>query len=192
MKSKIEEWSKKNILTDWLLLPEYSANREAKFSSLHDKAPRKTRPSRANKVINICLNLISGNLGLDHDRVLFGRYAIPVMVRYIDKKNGQLSAEERDKLLFWYLQAGMWGRFSGSTESVIDQDLAVLEDGGNVLDNLIEQMRLWHGTLKVEPAHFSGWSLGARFYPVLYMLTRIGEAKDWGLGIPLKHVGENE
>src|SRR5690606_33124168 len=27
---------------------------------------------------------------------------------------------------------------------------------------------------------------GARFYPVLYMLTRGGEARDWGLGVPLK------
>jgi hypothetical protein len=192
MKSKIEEWSKNeyNFNLDWLLRSLNTVlTGEAKFSFLHDKSAQEVQEAlkRANKAINICLNLISGNLGLDHDRVLFGRYAIPVMVRYIDKKNGQLSAEERDKLLFWYLQAGMWGRFSGSTESVIDQDLAVLEDGGNVLDNLIEQMRLWHGTLKVEPAHFSGWSLGARFYPVLYMLTRIGEAKDWGLGIPLKH-----
>jgi hypothetical protein len=108
------------------------------------------------------------------------------MVRYIDQKNGPLSAVERDKLLFWYLQSGMWGRFSGSTESVIDQDIAVIEGGGDALDRLIEQMRLWHGSLRVEPGHFSGWSLGARFYPVLYMLTRIGEAKDWGLGIPLK------
>ncbi|NLM89504.1 MAG: DUF262 domain-containing protein, partial [Syntrophomonadaceae bacterium] len=179
MKSKIEEWSKNeyNFNLDWLLRSLNTVlTGEAKFSFLHDKSAQEVQEAlkRANKAINICLNLISGNLGLDHDRVLFGRYAIPVMVRYIDKKNGQLSAEERDKLLFWYLQAGMWGRFSGSTESVIDQDLAVLEDGGNVLDNLIEQMRLWHGTLKVEPAHFSGWSLGARFYPVLYMLTRIG------------------
>jgi hypothetical protein len=38
----------------------------------------------------------------------------------------------------------------------------------------------------VEPGHFTGWSLGARFYPVLYMLTRMGEARDWGTGLPLK------
>ena len=27
---------------------------------------------------------------------------------------------------------------------------------------------------RVEPGHFTGWSLGARFYPVLYLLTRDG------------------
>jgi len=108
------------------------------------------------------------------------------MVRYLDKLNGPLSEQARDKLLFWFVQAGMWGRFSGSTESYIDQDLAAIsgDDGG--LDKLLEQLRLWHGGLRVEPGHFTGWSLGARFYPVLYLLTRMGEARDWGTGLPLK------
>jgi len=54
------------------------------------------------------------------------------------------------------------------------------------LDRLIERMRLWQGGVHVEAEHFGGWSLGARFYPVLYMLTRVKEAKDWGSGLPLK------
>lgn len=57
-------------------------------------------------------------------------------------------------------------------------------DGG--FDKLLEQLRLWHGGLRAEPGHFTGWSLGARFYPVLYLLTRMGEARDWGTGLPLK------
>ena len=97
-----------------------------------------------------------------------------------------VDAIARDKLLFWFVQAGMWGRFSGSTETYIDQDLAALEGNDGGLDKLLEQLRLWHGSLRAAPAHFSGWSLGARFYPVLYMLTRMGEAKDWGTGLPLK------
>ena len=55
-----------------------------------------------------------------------------------------------------------------------------------VSTGLLEQLRLWHGSLQIEPAHFRGWSIGARFYPVLYALTRVGEAQDWGTGIALK------
>lgn len=138
------------------------------------------------KRVDTCLNLIGGRLGLDHDQVLFGRFAIPVMVRYLDQRSGALDAKERDKLLFWFAHAGMWGRFSGSTESFIDQDLAALEGEDGGLDKLLSQLRLWHGGLRVEPGHFSGWSLGARFYPVLYLLTRMGEARDWGTGLALK------
>ncbi|MFP7756262.1 hypothetical protein ACLG6S_16720 [Thermodesulfobacteriota bacterium B35] len=97
-----------------------------------------------------------------------------------------MDEKERDKLLFWFAQAAMWGRFSGSTESYIDKDLEVLEEGDGDLNGLLEQLRLWHSGLKAEPGHFSGWSRGARFYPVLYMLTRVGEARDWGTGLPLK------
>ena len=112
------------------------------------------------------------------------------MVRYLDQRQanqrGAMGAKERDKLLFWFVQAAMWGRFSGSTESFIDQDLAALEGDDGGLDKLLEQLRLWHGGLRAEPGHFTGWSLGARFYPVLYLLTRMGEAKDWGNGLALK------
>lgn len=161
---------------------------EAKFQFLHDEAAADVQEGlkRAAKYIDTCLNLIGGRLGLDHDRVFFGRFGVPVMVRYLDRRGGMLNEKERDKLLFWFVQAGMWGRFSGSTESFIDQDLAALEGPDGGLDKLLEQLRLWHGGLRVEPGHFTGWSLSARFYPVLYLLTRMGRARDWGTGLPLK------
>ena len=81
---------------------------------------------------------------------------------------------------------GLPGRFSNSTESSVDKDLAALEGEDGGLDKLLDQLRLWHGSLLVEPGHFTGWSLGARFYPVLYLLTRMGEARDWGTGLALK------
>lgn len=62
----------------------------------------------------------------------------------------------------------------------------MLEGDGDALGRLLEQLRLWHGGLRTEAGHFGGWSLGARFYPVLYLLTRMGEARDWGTGLPLK------
>ena len=81
----------------------------------------------------------------------------------------------------------MRGRFSGSTETKIDQDLSLIEEIEGGLDRLIEQLHLGYGGLRIEPGHFDEWSLGARFYPVLYMLTRMGAAKDWGAGLPLKY-----
>lgn len=191
MKSRLKEWEGANFHfnLDWLLRSVNTVlTGEAKFQYLHDKNASEIKEalSRATKHIHTCLNLISGRLGLDHDQVFFGRFAVPVMVRYLDKRNTPLSEIERDKLLFWFVQAGMWGRFSGSTESFIDQDLAMLEGEDGGLDKLLDQLRLWHGSLRIEPGHFTGWSLGARFYPVLYLLTRMGQAQDLGTGLPLK------
>ncbi len=191
MKSRLKEWENANFHfnLDWLLRSVNTVlTGEAKFMYLHDKNASEIKEAltRATKHIHTSLNLISGRLGLDHDQVFFGRFAVPVMVRYLDKRNSPLSEIERDKLLFWFVQAGMWGRFSGSTESFIDQDLAALEGEDGGLDKLLDQLRLWHGSLRIEPGHFTGWSLGARFYPVLYLLTRMGQARDLGTGLPLK------
>ncbi len=191
MKAKIKEWAKADFHfnLDWLLRSVNTAlTGEAKFQFLHDKSAEEIQDGlkRAVKHVDTSLNLISGRLGLDHDQVFFGRFGVPVMVRYLDRRSGPMDEKERDKLLFWFVQAGMWGRFSGSTESFIDQDLAALEGPDGGLDRLLEQLRLWHGGLRVEPGHFTGWSLGARFYPVLYLLTRMGHARDWGTGLALK------
>lgn len=174
---------------DWLLRSVNTVlTGEAKFHFLHDRSAEEIQDGlkRASQHIDTCLNLISGRLGLDHDRVLFAKNAIPVMVRYLDRHRGQLTETERDKLLFWFIQAGMWGRFSSSTETNIDADIEALSDGTDALDRLLEKLRLWHGSLSVEPGHFTGWSKGARLYPVLYLLTRMGSAQDWGNGLPLK------
>ena len=143
MKQILKDWERAgfHFNLDWLLR---SINTiitgEAKFLYLHDVDTDRVQDGlkRATKAINKLLHLIGGRLGLDHDRVLFGRYAIPVMAHYLDKRGGQLDAVERDRLLFWFVQAAMWGRFSGSTESVIDQELNVLEDLDRGLDRMIE------------------------------------------------------
>jgi hypothetical protein len=191
MKGKLKEWAKADyhFNLDWLLRSVNTAlTGEAKFQFLHEKSAEEIQDGlkRATRHVDTCLNLIGGRLGLDHDQVFFGRFGVPVMVRYLDRRSGPMNERERDKLLFWFVQAGMWGRFSGSTESFIDQDLAALEGEDGGLDKLVEQLRLWHGGLRAEPGHFTGWSLGARFYPVLYLLTRMGQSRDWGTGIPLK------
>ena len=191
MKSRLATWKKAgyDFNLDWLLRSVNTVlTGEAKFSFLDEQPPEAVQEGlkKATKHIDKCLNLIDGRLGLDHARVFFGRFAVPVMVRYLELRGGKMSAAERDKLLFWFAQAGMWGRYSGSTETYIDKDLDCLEGPDGGLDRLLEELRLWHGGLRIEPGHFRGWSLGARFYPVLYMLTRMGEAKDLGTGLPLK------
>ncbi len=190
MKDELGRWSAHGyeFTLDWLLRSVNTVvTGEARFSYLQNKRADDIKDGLERAVMQIdrCLNMIAGRLGLDHNRVLFGRFALPVMVRYLDRKE-RLSAQEQDKLLFWFVHAGMWGRFSVSTESALDQNLAALEGAEDGVEALLEELHRWSGNRRVEPGDFIGWSLGARFYPVLYMLTRMGEARDWGNGLPLK------
>ncbi len=169
---------------DWLLrVTNAVLTGEAKFTALANVSPEEFQQALAKSVqlINQLLNLVGSQLGFDHDRVLLGRYGFPVMARYLATNGSKFpSAEDQGKLLFWYLHAGLWGRHSGSTESMLDQDLGALEEGG--LDRLIEVLRTWRGELVVRPEQFIGSSIGSRFYPLIYLLTRVHGAKDFGSG----------
>ena len=70
------------------------------------------------------------------------------------------------------------GRYAGSTETVLNQDLKAVDTHG--VDGLMENLRAVRGDLTVRPEDFAGNSLGARFYPVLYLLTR---TRRTGLGM---------
>ena len=118
MKAKLKEWTRADyhFNLDWLLRSVNTAlTGEAKFQFLHEKTPEEIQNglTRATKHIDTCLNLIGGRLGLDHDQVFFGRFGVPVMVRYLDQRSGPMDENERDKLLFWFVQAGMWGAVLG-------------------------------------------------------------------------------
>lgn len=156
---------------------------QAFFTGLENVLPDdfKTGLDEATEAINYLLNLVSARLGLDHDRVLGGRYAFPVMARLVVESGGKLTgAEEQGKLLYWYVHSFLWGRYAGSTESKINQDLTALKSGG--LNEMIEVLRRSRADLTIRPEDFTGNSRGARFYPLLYLMSRTGKARDLAAG----------
>jgi hypothetical protein len=189
MNAALKSWSTAGygFSLDWLLRGVNAVvTGEALFIALADvETPAIQKGLKATtQHLSYLLDIISGRLGLDHKRVLFARFALPVMARYLHQNGGTFAnAAERDKLLYWYIHAGMWGRYAGSAETVLNQDLEAVETGG--VDALIENLRSIRGDLTVRESDFAGYSIGARFYPMLYLLTRTLGAKDFGSGIPL-------
>lgn len=193
MKARLDKWRRAgfNFKLEWLLrCINAIITGEALFSFLKDVSTSTFREglNQAEESIDKIINLISGRLGLDHDRVLGSRYSFPLIARYLVQRGGRLNEQsERDKILYWYIQTFLWGRYAGSTESVLNQDLHAIEENEGALDRLITLLRQNRGDLRLNANDFLGWSQGARFYPLLYMLTRTAHAKDWGTGIELSN-----
>ncbi|MBE0448304.1 MAG: DUF262 domain-containing protein [Actinobacteria bacterium] len=195
MKTQLVKWRRAgfNFKLEWLLrITNVIITGEALFSALRDvdTATFQKGLQQAEKSIDNLLNLISARLGLDHDQVLGSRYSFPVLARYVIQHGGHLADhKEQDKLLYWYIHTLLWGRYAGSTESILNQDLALIEQTEGALDRLINQLRQNRGDLQLSADDFKVWSSGARFYPLLYMLTRVCKARDWATGIELsKHL----
>jgi len=68
---------------------------------------------------------------------------------------------------------------------MLRQDLLLIQEKEGALDRLIENLRKSRGDLRVHEQDVSGWSKGARFYPLIYLLTRVCGSKDWGTGVEL-------
>lgn len=192
MKKHLARWEKGGFAgldLDWLLRSVNTVlTGEAQFSHLVGRSPTEVQDAlaRAAAALDYALNLVSSRLGLDHTSVLFGRQAFPVMAYFIDQRHKKLTATEQGQLLYWYVLGAMRGRFSGAIETVMNQQLSALKGSDGGLDRLIAELHLWAGSDKVLPDHFNASQTNSRFYPVLYMLTRMGAARNFCDGIELK------
>ncbi|EMI56267.1 protein containing DUF262 [Rhodopirellula sallentina SM41] len=198
MKLRLKKWEKAGykFTLDWLLRGVNTVTTgEALFTAMKDVTPAgfKSGLETSEKLIDRSLNRIASRLGLDHDRVLGSRFAIPLMIRYESQRGGKLvDQSERDRLLYWYIHTLLWGRYSASTESVLNKDLEAIESANatgenGALDQLIEKLRENRGDLRLKESDFAGSTKGNRFYPLLYMMTRARHARDWGTGDELNN-----
>lgn len=193
MKSKLSKWENLgyDFSLDWLLrIINVMTTGRALFIYMHKVNTPQVQDGllRAEKHIDTALSMISNRLGLDHNQVLFAKLAFPVITYLLNTQEDILSPERRDKLLYWYIQAGMWGRYSGSAESTIESDLLIIQETPSTedpIDRLLTELRRWRGRLSVEAQNFHGSTRGNRFYSVLYMMTRMGQARDLCDGLPL-------
>ncbi len=191
MNTRLDKWrgAAFHFKLDWLLrCVNTITTGEALFDALAVVSPPEIKEGlqKAEESIDYLLNRISSRLGLDYDRVLGSKYAFPLMVRYLDQRGGHIEDfRERDRLLFWYIHTLLWGRYSGSTETILNQDLEAIEDVDNGLSRLIELLRRDRGDLTLNPSDFEEWSVSARRYPMLYMLTRVQRSRDWETDIEL-------
>ncbi len=193
MKALLKKWDKVGFYfqLDWLLRCTNTVlTGKALFSALKDIDTQTVQKGlkQSEKSINWLLNLIASRLGLDHNRVLGSRYSFPLLTRYLVQRGGHINDyKERDKLLYWYIHTFLWGRYASAVESTLTKDLTTIQESAGALDRLIEGLRQDRGELRLNSDDFKGWSQAARFYPLLYMLTRVCKSKDWGTGIELSN-----
>ena len=148
---------------------------------------------RTENAVDHLLEAMRSHLHMDVDRVYNSKQAFPVMVKYLVDRGGRFpDLATTARLLHWYVSAAIWGRFSGPTETTINQDLAALADP-DPIDALLRNLRVSQGERSVSHDNFDLPYTTARFYPLLYVLSRIQDARDWGTGNRLRHhsLGDN-
>jgi len=200
MQSKLNEWSSHpngyEFTIEWLLRCMNSAVLgRARFNELITTDVNKLQIGLKNvlKYVNAFLAQIEDRLGLDHFKVIKNsRATFPVVMRYLAQNNGAFQSEsEIAQLLYWYIHAVLWGRYTrGATESILQTDLTVIDDQKEWkrrFQGLISSLHQTRNPLRIHPDDFIGSTTGNRFYPFLYLLTRTNETRDLLTRLRLNH-----
>ncbi len=191
MRRNLDRWAADRhvrFTPDWLLRNVNAvATGRAPFSALEDVSAGDFEDALYKTLHNVdhLLDVISSRLGLDHDRVLFGKAALPVLSRLLDHRGGRFADPgERDRALCWFVHAAVRGRFAATAETTLARDLQTVDADG--IDGVITALRRTRkGRLTIDPQDFEGNGRGSRSYPLLYLTTRTGGARDLLTGRPL-------
>jgi hypothetical protein len=141
--------------------------------------------------MEFAMNFLKSNVGIDSPALLSSPFMLVALAYFGHKRDYNVTAEESERLRFWVLVANAKGRYSrGSTETLLDQDLATLRDGGGV-EMLIDRLRLQVGRLDITPEELEGRNQRSAVFKTMFLAFRAAGAKDWrsNLAIALDHTG---
>jgi hypothetical protein len=139
---------------------------------------------RTRKAVDHTVNFLRNNAGIESSRWIPSINALVPLVVYFSTKEGQLSGEEACGLLFWFLEATIHGRFTGSPETKLDQDLRAIA-GTSPLDGLVGNLRREIARFDITPEMIEGKYQRNPFLLLMFIVFRKNRAQDWFTGIVL-------
>lgn len=143
------------------------------------------------KGLEFALNFLKSNAEVDSPTLLSSPFILVTLARYGHRHSYSFSPSESQQLRHWFLLANAKGRYSrGSSETLLDQDLATLKQGGEVSE-LLDRLRQQVGRLDITPEEFMGRSQRSALFKTMFLAFRNAGAKDWvsNLTIALDHSG---
>lgn len=141
--------------------------------------------------MEFAINFAKANVGIDSLALLSSPFILITLASFGHRRDYQIGAEEADRLRNWILIANAKGRYSrGSSETLLDQDLATLRTGGGVSE-LFDRLRLQVGRLDVTGDELEGRNQRSALFKTMFLAFRAAGAKDWrsNLAIAIDHSG---
>jgi len=143
------------------------------------------------KGLHFAINFLKENAKIETSEVLPSPFLLIPIVCLAVKNNYQFSDSLERQVLRWFYAASMWSRYSRSSESTLDEDLAVIKKEENPLESMMKSILAQSGRLEVKESDLEGKDNRSAFFVMSYVLARRNNAKDWGSGITfsLQHLG---
>lgn len=141
--------------------------------------------------MEFALNFLKNNASVDSPALLSSPFMLITLAYHGHQRDYTLTDDEARRLRYWVLVANAKGRYSrGSSETLLDQDLATLRAQGGAQE-LLDRLRQQVGRLDITPEELEGRNQRSALFKTLFIAFRAAGAKDWRskLTIALDHSG---
>lgn len=141
--------------------------------------------------MEFALNFMRNNVGVESPALLSSPFILIALAYHGHQRDYVVPNDESERLRRWVLLANAKGRYSrGSSETILDQDLAALRKGGGAAE-LEARLRQQVGRLDVTPGELEGRNQRSALFKTMFLAFKAAGARDWksDLGIDINHSG---
>ncbi|MRR11882.1 DUF262 domain-containing protein, partial [bacterium] len=144
----------------------------------------------AKEGMRFAVNFLRANAGIEDESLLASPLYL-ITIGYYAKQHGfRLTREDEVGLRRWLYLGNARGHYSGSSETTLDADLALIARGAST-EELLGALKQQLGRLEILPEDFIGRGQRSALFSMAYLALRARGAKDWTtqLGLSLTHQG---
>lgn len=131
------------------------------------------------------VNVLKHEAYIDHADDLASQYVLMPLTVFLARNGGRFADEAQKRaFLRWMHLASLWARYSGATETKLQQDVAVLDEP-DAVQRLLDAIVHERGRLRLDARDVAGRGAGSSVYKLSYVVARARGARDWFTGTPL-------
>lgn len=149
---------------------------------------------KVTRALDYVLNVLRGDAFIDSAHTFPSTSVVIPLIAYLARTGRPHFDSDADKrsFLHWMYAAMMWGRYSGSSETKLQEDIEALkadDPPAQLRENLIRD----RGRIKVEAKDLEAAGVASPFFPMTYVVARSRGAVDWFNGVALyqKAIGKS-
>lgn len=170
------------------------ATNQSKFDSVSSISQERLEESweKTKKSLMFALDFTKSELGITSSQLLSSPLILTSLAYWIHHRNYKVSNEEQALMRRWGLLVNAKGRYGrGSSQDYLNQDLAVIRDGGGPTE-LLERLRQQVGRLEIEPGDFVARNARSGLFKNMFLVFAAAGARDWDSQLPISpnHMGK--
>lgn len=171
------------------------ATNQSKFDYVSSISQQRLEESwkTTKKSFDFAMDFTKSDLGITSSHLLSSSFLLTAIAYWIKAREYKVGSEEQKMMRKWALLVNAKGRYGrGSSQDLLNQDLAVIRDGGGFKE-LLERLSQQMGRLEIEPSDLVARNARSGLFKNMFLVFAAEGARDWDTQLPISpnHMGKS-